>query len=68
MLYASLPKTTQGDRNIMKECCKSAINRVEIRTEREDITVHQCVACGRKHYRMQAEPGLFGALFSKAGQ
>lgn len=52
----------------MKECCQSAVNRVEIRTEREDVTIHQCVACGRKHYRLRVEPGRLGALFTKAGE
>lgn len=49
----------------MKYCCQSRINRIELRQERDDVTVHQCVLCGRKHYCLRVDPGKLGAVFTQ---
>ena len=50
----------------IKDCCQNQTTRVEVRTDRVDATVHQCLMCGRKHYRLKIEPGQLGATFQPA--
>jgi Zn ribbon nucleic-acid-binding protein len=48
----------------VKDCCKDAANLGLLADEsRNGLTVKRCRACGCRHRRLVAEPGVFGMTF-----
>ena len=48
----------------VNECCKDAENLKPAPEEsnRPELTVKKCQVCGRRHFRLKAEPGVFGLV------
>jgi len=43
----------------MNECCEKKEN-IELVETNGNLTVKRCKVCGRRHYEVNAEPGVFG--------
>lgn len=46
------------------ECCSNPNNLIREIVEK-DKSIDTCKACGRRHIRMRAEPGVVGTYFGK---
>ena len=49
----------QGEVN---ECCKITENLEPEVSNKAEFTIKRCRVCGRRHYRLMAEPGVFGLV------
>ena len=45
------------------ECCKVTENLEAEASAKPELTIKRCRVCGRRHYRLMAEPGIFGMTF-----
>lgn len=48
---------------MMNECCKNAKNLVVVDQD-GSVLVRRCVVCARRHYEMDAKPGV---IFARDG-
>jgi len=46
----------------VNECCKVAENLEPQPSAKPEMIIKRCRVCGRKHYRLMAEPGVFGLV------
>ena len=46
----------------INECCKVAENLEPQPSAKPEMIIKRCRVCGRNHYRLMAEPGVFGLV------
>jgi len=51
---------------VVNECCKVKENLEPQPSAKPEMIIKRCRVCGRNHYRLMAEPGVFG-LVMKSG-
>jgi hypothetical protein len=49
----------------INKCCK-VLENLEIQpSAKSEMLIKRCKVCGRNHYRLMAEPGIFGLTFKQ---
>lgn len=46
----------------IQECCKIPENLELQLSNKPEMIIKKCKVCGRNHYRLMAEPGIFGLV------
>jgi hypothetical protein len=48
------------EQGTIRECCKKSENMIPQKSDKEEMKINKCGVCRRNHYRLMAEPGIFG--------
>ena len=52
---------------MINDCCKITKN-LELQPGKPDPQVRKCKVCGRRHYKLLAEPGVLGIVGKDLGR